>query len=99
LHLLCGCSYLGEQNILIAPHLVIPSFFPGFRFVTIPEEEAYATNALYLGQQKVLIPSGFPKTHAKLEEAGYDAIETEMSEFYKGDGGATCLCCPVYKVI
>jgi len=98
LHLLCGCSYLNRKTMIIAPDLVSPELFPGFRFVTISREEAYAADALYLGEGRVLIPSGSPKTIMKLREAGYKPTEVEMSEFYKGDGGVTCLCSPVYKL-
>jgi dimethylargininase len=98
LHLLCGCSYLNQRTMIVAPDLVNPESFPGFRFVTIPLEEAYAADALYIGEGRVIIPSGFPKTVTKLREAGYKPIEVDMSEFYKGDGGVTCLCSPVYKL-
>jgi len=98
LHLLCGCSYLNHKTMIIAPDLVSPELFPGFRFVTIPREEAYAADTLYLCEGRVLVPSGFPKAIMKLREAGYKPIEVELSEFYKGDGGVTCLCSPVYKL-
>jgi len=98
LHLLCGASYLNHRTMIIAPDLVDPKSFPGFRFITIPLEEAYAADALYLGEARVLIPSGFPRTVMKLREAGYKPIEADVSEFYKGDGGVTCLCSPVYKL-
>jgi len=98
LHLLCGCSYLSNGKMIIAPDLVSPSSFPGFDFVSLPVEEAYAADALCLGDGKVLIPSDFPKASKKLKQAGYKAVEVEMSEFYKGDGGVTCLCSPVYNL-
>jgi len=98
LHLLCGCSYLNHRTMIIAPDLVSPESFPDFQFITIPREEAYAADALYLGEGRVLVPSGFPKTIIKLRKAGYKPIEVEMSEFYKGDGGVTCLCSPIYKL-
>jgi dimethylargininase len=98
LHLLCGASYLSHKMMIIAPDLIDPKSFPGFRFIKIPSEEAYAADALYLGDGRVLIPSGFPKTCAKLREAGYKPLEVEISEFYKGDGGVTCLCSPVYEL-
>jgi dimethylargininase len=98
LHLLCGCSYLTDREIIIAPELLDTMSFPGFRFVTIPKEEAYACDALYVGNRKVMIPSGFPKAALKLKQAGYEPIEVEMSEFHKGDGGVTCLASPVYKL-
>ena len=96
LHLLCGCSYLSQRTMMIAPDLVGTKSFPGFRFISIPLEEAYAADALYVGDGRVIIPSGFPKTFMKLRKAGYKPVEVEVSEFYKGDGGVTCLCSPVY---
>jgi dimethylargininase len=98
LHLLCGCSYLSDGTMIIAPELLNPSLFPGFRFVTISEQDAYAADALYVGEGRVLIPSGFPRTANKLRKTGYKPVEVEMSEFYKGDGGVTCLSSPVYRV-
>jgi dimethylargininase len=98
LHLLCGCSYLSQRTMMIAPDLVSPKSFPGFRFITIPLEEAYASDALYVGEGRVIIPSGFSKTVVKLRDAGYKPVEVDVSEFRKGDGGVTCLCSPVYKL-
>jgi dimethylargininase len=98
LHLLCGCSYLNRGTMVIAPHLVDPKAFPSFRFITTPPEEAYAADTLYLGDSRVLVPSGFPKTIMKLREGGYKPVEVDVSEFRKGDGGVTCLCSPVYRL-
>jgi dimethylargininase len=98
MHLLCGCSYLSKGSMIIAPDLVDPKSFPGFRLIAIPFEEAYATDALYVGDSRVIIPSGFPKTAMKLNEIGYRPVEVDVSEFYKGDGGVTCLCSPVYNL-
>jgi dimethylargininase len=98
MHLLCGCSYLSNGTMIIAPDLVNPDSFPRFRFIRIPERESYATDALYLGEDKVLIPSGFPRTVAKLKDACYRPIEIDVSEFWKGDGGVTCLSSPVFEL-
>jgi len=97
-HLLCGCSYLSDGTMIIAPELVNSQSFPGFRFVTIPEEEAYACDALYIGDKKVVIPAGYVTAASKVRGAGYIPIEVEVSEFRKGDGGVTCLSSPVYKI-
>lgn len=96
-HLLCGCSYLDRYRILLAPGLLDPRNFPGFEFVCVPDEEEYAAEALYLGEGKVLLPSGYPRTVKNLKDAGYKPIETDLSEFYKGDGGVSCLSAPVHK--
>lgn len=98
MHLLCGCSYLNNGTMIIAPDLVNPDSFPRFKFIRIPERESYAADALYIGEDKVLIPSGFPRTVAKLKDAGYRPIEIDVSEFRKGDGGVTCLSSPVFEL-
>jgi dimethylargininase len=97
-HLLCGCSYLNDGNMIIAPELIEPASLPGFRLVTIPKEEAYACDALYVGDGRVIIPAGYAKASSKLKQAGYKPIEVDVSEFHKGDGGVTCLSSPIYKV-
>ena len=98
-HMLCGCSYLSGGKLLIVPELLNPTFFPGFEFIFVPKEESYAAEALYLGQRRVLIPAGFPRTTAKLREADYRPVEVELSEFNKGDGGVSCLSQPVWIAI
>ncbi|MDA4131165.1 MAG: amidinotransferase, partial [Thaumarchaeota archaeon] len=98
-HLLGACTYLSNRTILVAPELVNPLSFPGFSFVNVPTEESYAANVLYLGDKKVLMPSGFPRSRSKLIQAGYEPEEVNLSRFQKGDGSVTCLCSPVYKGI
>jgi dimethylargininase len=98
-HLLCGCSYIGQNTIVVAPSIVEVKPFAGFNVIQIPDEEEYAANILRLGKRKVLIPSGYPKTYQKLRGAGFQVVEIDNSEFYKGDGGLTCLSSPVYRVL
>jgi len=98
-HLLCGCSYLDGRKILLAPSLLSPKLFPGFEFVLVPADETYAAEALHLGENKVMMPTGYPKTVNHLRRAGYRPIEIDISEFWKGDGGISCLSAPVYKTL
>lgn len=99
LHLLCGCSYLNQSTMIITPELVNPLNFSGFKYVKLSREDAYASDALYLGERRVLIPSGYPKASNKLKEEGYIPVEVDVSEFRKGDGGVTCLCSPIYNIL
>ncbi|MGP8127297.1 MAG: dimethylarginine dimethylaminohydrolase family protein [Candidatus Bathyarchaeia archaeon] len=99
MHLLCGCAYLNNNTMIVAPELVDTISFPGFKFISVPKEESYAADALYLGERKVLIPSGCATANVKLKEAGYRPIEVDMSEFWKGDGGVTCLSSPIYNLM
>jgi dimethylargininase len=95
-HLLCGVTYLSNGVMIISPELIEASNFSGFSFIEIRKEDAYSCDALYLGERRVLIPSGFPNTVVKLRKVGYRPIEIDMSEFYRGDGGVTCLSSPIY---
>ena len=99
LHLLAGCTYLSSQTILIAPSCISVQSLPGFHYVQVPSEEAYAANALYVGDGRVVIPSGFPRTRSKLIEESYRPEEVNLSEFQKGDGSVTCLCSPLYESV
>jgi dimethylargininase len=97
-HLLSAVNYVGNKTLVIVPELVDPSYFSGFRLVRVPLEEAYAANMLYLGDNKVLVPEGHPKTVEIMRREGYKVIEAEISEFRKCDGGVTCLSLPLYEV-
>jgi len=96
-HLLSGVNYLGNKTVAISPHAVDIEYFKGFKFITIPEDELYANNMLYLGEKKVLLPVGYPKTEEKLRREGFKPVLVNVSEFWKGDGGVTCLNLPFYK--
>lgn len=98
-HLMSACSYLGNKTIVICPKYVDPRIFQGFKLIKVPVKEVYATNLLYIGEKKVLMPKGYPKTRDKLLKAGFKPIEVDLSEFWKGDGGVTCLSLPFYKCI
>ncbi|MEM0504203.1 MAG: arginine deiminase family protein [Sulfolobales archaeon] len=96
-HLLSAVTYLGGRTVALVPELVDHSVFDGFKLITVPTDEAYAANMLYLGGGKVLIPEGFRKTYEKLRREGFKPIEVDVSEFRKCDGGITCLSLPLYE--
>ncbi|MFN3268516.1 MAG: dimethylarginine dimethylaminohydrolase family protein [Zestosphaera sp.] len=97
-HLLSAVNYVGNKTLVIVPEYVDPSYFNGFRLIRVALEEAYAANMLYLGNNKVLIPEGYPKTVERMRSEGYKVIEVDISEFRKCDGGVTCLSLPFYEV-
>ena len=99
LHLLSAVNYLGNKTVAIVPEYIDPKYFRGFKLIRIPVEEAYAANMLYLGDQKVLIPAGYPRTAEILRREGFKPIEVDVTEFWKCDGGVTCLSLPIYKVL
>ncbi|MTI89416.1 MAG: N(G),N(G)-dimethylarginine dimethylaminohydrolase [Balneolaceae bacterium] len=90
LHLKTGVSYLENNTLLVSGEFVGHPAFEPFDTITIPPEEAYAANALWINGT-VLIAAGYPAAQEKIEAAGYNTIEVEMSEFQKLDGGLSCL--------
>jgi dimethylargininase len=40
---------------------------------------------------KMIVPEGFPCTREKIEEAGYETVSLNASEFRKFDGALSCL--------
>lgn len=90
LHLKTGLSYLENNNMLVAGEFIHDSKFEKFNCFIIPEEELYAANSLWINE-KVLVPEGNPNTKKMIENAGYEVISLDMSEFRKLDGGLSCL--------
>jgi dimethylargininase len=70
--------------------LAQPAFRSVPRRVLVPPEEAQAGNVLAVGTTAVL-PAGCPATAAAIGRLGPSVREVELDEFYKADGGATCL--------
>ncbi len=97
-HLKSASSYLNKNRMIIAPGLVDMRLFRGFRPVLVPDTEAGCANVIYVGNSEVIVPTGCPKTVARLKALGYKPIEMNISEYSKDCGSITCLCSPVYKV-
>lgn len=90
LHLLTAVTHLGEGRLLAVEGFVIPPPLAGCEVLRVPAEEAYACNALGIGE-KVILPAGYPRTAAMLRAHGFDVLPVPTTEFAKADGGVTCL--------
>ncbi|OLS37249.1 N(G),N(G)-dimethylarginine dimethylaminohydrolase [Bacillus sp. MRMR6] len=89
-HLKTGISYLGNQTVVVAGEFIDHPEFTSYQKIVVPPEEEYAANCIRINDY-VIIPAGYPLTKQKINEAGYQTIELEMSEFRKQDGGLSCL--------
>jgi dimethylargininase len=89
-HLKTGIAYLGDETIVVAGEFIDHPDFNSFNKIIVPPEEEYAANCIRVNDY-VIIPAGNPVTKQKINEAGYQTIELEMSEFRKLDGGLSCL--------
>jgi dimethylargininase len=90
LHLLSGCTYLGRGVLLATEVYADGPAFAGLDVVRVPADEAYAANALAVGES-VIVPSGYSQTAAQITARGFQVVPVSLSEFAKADGGATCL--------
>lgn len=90
LHLLSAVTHLGEGRLLAVEGFDIPPALAGFEVLRVPAAEAYACNALGIGE-KVILPAGYPQTAALLRSHGFEVLPVPTTEFAKADGGVTCL--------
>jgi dimethylargininase len=90
LHLKSGASYLENNNMLVSGELTECSDLKRFNRIFVDAGESYAANSLWINGY-VLVPAGFPETRKKIEDAGYNTIILDVSEFRKVDGGLSCL--------
>lgn len=91
LHLKTGVSRLDDETVLALPPLAHTFGAMGFRTVEVKSQDWHAANVLAFGST-VLLPAGHPAVVEALERHGFHALEVELSEFKKQDGGASCLC-------
>lgn len=95
LHLKTGVNYLGENPagervLLVSGEFVENPAFDGYRRITVPPEEAYAANSLWVNGT-VIVPAGYPRVLAAVQGAGFPALTVDTSEYRKVDGGLSCL--------
>jgi dimethylargininase len=90
LHLKSGVSFLENNNLLVCGEFIKAREFDKFNKIIVDEDEGYSANSLWING-KVLVPEGFLKTRGKIENAGYETIALNVSEFRKVDGGLSCL--------
>lgn len=89
LHLKTACTYLGRDTLLANPEWVSAEPFAGLK--VIATEEPGGGNTLTVGD-KLFVSGSYPRTAARLREAGFSPTEVDISEFHKLEGGLTCLC-------
>ena len=96
LHLKSAVTRAGENVLLLNPGWIDRNLFPGWDLVEIAQGEAYAANALMVGE-RVLYAAAFPKTAGLLRDAGIPLEIADMSELAKAEGAVTC-CSLVFEI-
>ena len=89
LHLKSGCSYIGNNTVLVNRSWIDASPFESFDLLDIPDDEPAAANALLIGDN-VIIAASFPATAALLRDRGFHVRTVDVSELQKAEAGVTC---------
>lgn len=90
LHLKTGVNYIENNNLLVSGEFIDKPDFKDFNKIIIPEGEEYAANCIWMNGY-VIVPEGYPGVAKLVEEAGYEVILCDTSEFRKLDGGLSCM--------
>jgi dimethylargininase len=104
MHLLSLLSPLAEDLVAAYPPLLPTRLAQllaerGVEIVAVPDEEfeSMGANVLALAPRRALVVEGNPETRRRLERAGVEVLVYEGKELSKGDGGPTCLTCPLLR--
>ena len=89
LHLKTAVTRADDKTLLINPNWVDASHFNGFDLIEVDASEPFAANCLPVNG-KIIYPTTFPKTQAKLIQKGFEVINVDLSELAKAEGAVTC---------
>jgi dimethylargininase len=78
-----------DKTLLINPNWVDNSHFKGFDWIEVDPSEPFAANCLPVNG-RIIFPTAFPKTCAKLEARGYKIQPVNVDELAKAEGAVTC---------
>jgi len=89
LHLKSAVTAVADDTLLINPEWVPAECFRPLTLLQVHPAESYGANALRAGAE-LIYPTGFPRTHARLEACGLRVAEVDVSELAKAEGAVTC---------
>jgi dimethylargininase len=104
MHLLSLLSPLADDLVVAYPPLLptrLAQLLAGreIEIVAVPhnEFETMGSNVLALAPRVAIVVDGNPETRRRLTAAGVEVLAYEGKELSKGDGGPTCLTCPLLR--
>ncbi len=89
LHLKSAVTRIDDRTLLINPNWADTHHFEDYNWIEIDPSELFAANCLPIGDF-IIYPTDFPKTRAKLENAGFKVVTVDVSELAKAEGAVTC---------
>ena len=90
LHFKSSVNLVGEDALLVTREFAHHDVLAGFRRIVVEEGDEYSANVLWVND-RILVPTGYPRTRSLLEPLERLIVELDMSEMRKMDGGLTCL--------
>lgn len=90
LHLKTGVNYIENNKMLVSGEFIDKPDFASYDKLIVPAEEAYGANCIWMNGT-VIVPKGYPTVLRRVQEAGYNTLVVDTSEFRKIDGGLSCL--------
>lgn len=90
LHLKTGCTYLGQNTVIINRLWVDAEPFKGFEMIIAPPHEQWASNVLVIGDD-ALAPACCPQTAVMVRSVGLKVHAIDASELEKAEGSMTCM--------
>jgi dimethylargininase len=106
MHLLSLLSPLAEDLVVAYPPLLPTRLAQllaerAIEIVPVPDNEfeSMGANVLTLAPRVALVVDGNPETRRRLKQAGVEVLVYEGRELSKGDGGPTCLTCPLLRAL
>lgn len=90
MHLKSHLTHLGRNVCVVNQRYLGRAALRGLTLIPLPREEGYAADTLSIGDT-VLMARGRTRSHKLVEDAGFDVIPLDTSEFEKCDGALTCL--------
>jgi dimethylargininase len=91
LHLKSAVTQVAPDTILVQPRWLdeTGSPFAGHQRIEVDPSEEHAANAVFVNGG-IVYPDCFPRTRARLEQAGIDVTAVDVSELQKAEGAVTC---------
>jgi dimethylargininase len=89
LHLKSAATLVAPDAVLCNPRWVDPATFAGVQVVEVAAGEPGAANGLLVAE-RLIYPSSFPKTAARLAAQGIALLPVDVSELQKAEGAVTC---------
>ena len=95
LHLKSVVTAVSDDTLLVNPDW-IDADFDGYRTIPVDPSEAFAANALRVGE-RVAVSTSYPRTAERLGNAGIHHHSVASSELAKAEGALTC-CSLIFSV-